>query len=215
MDLIAKWILGAVERWADGYWMLRETGIACDGGRFDALLVPVSQRAHCMKSKSQTERRDEGGVWDGFFSRPRLAAVEVKITRADFQAGFRKGQYERYDSCVGGIYLATPKGLCRSSEIPDGIGHLVAHDSGHKMSVACQRHPTYMDPPMPPDVPWRLLFALRDKSIRDRQETWAAQQRRDKDLGDIVGQFVAAPVKRLMRRLDEQAPEMLNAKEGA
>lgn len=169
----SKHILDAVEEWAAGKWMLiRETGIVWVGGecgktpeeaviksngRLDGLLVPISADADSMVRLTK----------EYFWNRVRLIGVEVKINRSDFMRGMKSGQFERYDAALGGLYVATPLGVCKSSELPKGVGHLVV-TTKRRTAVACMRRPELRTATYDPDVPWRLLFYCA-KQMRNQQ----------------------------------------------
>lgn len=178
-DLCHRWesnrVLDAVERWADGYRIIRETGIVNVGGRIDALLIPFNKDAHCMKDTTKA-----------FFDRPRLLGVEVKVSRSDFHRGLREGQFDRYAAALSGLYVAAPHGIIKTAEIPDGVGHLVIR--GEK--CVCKRHPNYRDVDVDRDVPWRLLFHLYTEEAKRRREQWQRDEKFEKRLGDLAGVYV-------------------------
>jgi len=183
-----RWILDVVETWLDGYWMIRETGII-DVGRLDALLVPVSQMAHCM-------RKLRGHFWD----RIRLVGIEIKTSRADFQSGLRKCQYDRYNEKVSGLYIATLRGVCKTKEIPQGVGHLVLFkQKERRWRCVCKRHPSYADVEIDADVPWRLLFEYRTQVSEQECEHYAKVRDIRRRIGDIAASRIFAPI----RAIDE------------
>ncbi len=187
-------MLEAVEKWADGYMMLRETGIAVNG-RVDALLVPIGRAAHCMKRLS-------GPFW----KRPRLVGVEIKTNRGDFIRGSKNQQYERYAETLGGLYVATLRGVCQTSELPAGVGHLVVYMAPTRCwKTVCRRHPEYREVAMAPDTPWRILFEVIYANERVEDENDRRQDRIDEKLGDIVASHVMPPLKQIRDRLQEIA----------
>jgi len=157
MDITVAEVLTAVDRWAHGYWMVRETGIGLsDGQRIDALLVPAAWEAHCMRRGAGA-----GPTWQ----RPRLIGVEVKVSRGDYLRGVRNGQYERYAEDLDGLYLVVPcASVAKASELPAGVGYLRVHQG----AVLCRRHPTYrQSEPRAGDaeLAWRLLFEARRQMV--------------------------------------------------
>jgi len=202
----ASHILSAVERWATGsYMMIPETSLALpDRGRIDGLLVPISGEAHCMKK-----------LRGDFFARVRLVGVEVKASRADFLAGVRKKQYERYRSQLCGLYLATPKGVIAKQEIPENVGHIVVHRKPMTFfkgrgtyppfgyHATCVRHPAYREQKFAADVPWRIVFAVRDQlTTRHRAEQHQLSKKMSR-----VGEEASAKVFRVLKKLEQSIDE--------
>ncbi len=210
--MLVESMLDAVDRWATGYWMLRETGIPFPhAGRIDALLIPCSYEAGCMKKNTK----------DWFFDRVRLLGVEVKRTREDFNRGLRTGQYEKYDEFLSGLYVATPKGLIKSGELPDGVGHLVCRWSPRDRTrrkrwyfnpegvsqicrCTCRKAPMIKDKLPEHYVAWRLMFELyrqhSDEIARIRCRTNEALQ----TLGHVVGHTVMPCLREGVDQIIEQ-----------
>lgn len=170
--MTASMILDSIETWAcamvGDYWLIRETVASVDG-RIDGLLVPASYNAHVFKGQS--------GYWT---DKAAVIGVEVKASRADFLAGVRKDQFRRYAKNLAGLYVATPRSV-KTSEIPDGIGHLVAYRPDKErpglaeIRVVCRRHPTYAKVEMDTDLMWRLVFHAIGRmraADRERREQW-------------------------------------------
>lgn len=162
-SLVVKWYLEVVEAWAEGYWMIQETGIVTPRRRLDALLVPVTGEARCMK-------RFRGSFW----KRVRLLGVEVKISRQDFLKGLKSGQFDHYDKHVSGLYVVVPmdENVGKMSELPPNVGFIEIEKSGPraKWICHCRRHPKFKDIEFTYDVPWRLLFQIREEyqqAVRD------------------------------------------------
>lgn len=59
------------------------------------------------------------------WTRPRITAYEVKISRADFLADVRAGKYRKYLQAVMRLYFAFPKGLMDPREVPAECGIIV------------------------------------------------------------------------------------------
>lgn len=158
-------ILAAVERWAVDCFLLRETCVIRDG-RLDGLLIPVSWTSP-MKCG--------------------LYAVEVKTMRSDFLRGLKGGQFERYFNQVHGLYIATYPEVCKTSEIPRGIGHLVVN---RQSRVACcrrkaaKRHGAVLDEGML----WRILYDAFDQQrkqiAKERQIIHKTVKRIGQHIGD-------------------------------
>lgn len=147
--LTAKTVLDAVELWADGCYLLRETGQVCSG-RLDGLLVPVH--------------------WEAKIGRG-LGGVEVKVSRSDFLRGLKEGQYERYAKNVNLMYVATHKDVCKTSEIPAGIGHLVVCIRPKIGPVCiCKRRAVRREMELHPDAMWRIIWDLFDQHRKKQRQ---------------------------------------------
>lgn len=187
----AKDILNAVERWAIDYWMGRETGCVLKGkGRLDAFLVPSSERCTSV-------------IKNGRFG---IIGVEVKVTRSDFQKGLNTGQYDRYyeDTGISGLFLATPKGLVKTSEIPKHIGHIVVNTSKPRRgdwTASCRRNPTFKTDDTPSDVLWRLLMFMQyDMRAKNREMQYEYGEKLNR-IGDLVGSEVFSAIRRFEKKL--------------
>ena len=194
-SIIVGWFLDVVEKWAEGYWVIRETGIATPGNRLDALLVPISQNAHCMKS-----------LRGPFWKRPRIVGVEVKTSRNDFQRGLKTGQYEKYDEAVTGLYLVVPKGdqVCKMKEVPKNLGFIEVDNSRHRSAwtLACKRHPKYGNTEgLSAEIPWRLMFRLREEmnlAINDERHRY---EERYKELRNEVDRTVHNSIRQIENQI--------------
>jgi len=197
----ATWVLDAVERWARGYWLVRETGIAMDGSlRIDGLLVPVSCAAQCMvepiggRPASRTP----------FFARPRIVGVEVKASRADFLAGLRRDQFAAYrdQSQLAGLYVATPNATVKPGELPEGVGHLVVRNLQNKPAIAvCRRKPELSDTFCDTETAWRLLFKCRrEMALREHE-----MQVEAKDRKRVFGEVIRRRVMKMIDKLEREA----------
>jgi hypothetical protein len=145
----ARRVLDAVERWAVDCFLLRETCVLRDG-RLDGLLIPVSWTSP-MKCG--------------------LYAVEVKISRSDFLRGLNGKQFDRYLAMTNGLYVATYPGVCKTTELPHGVGHLIVNQQA-KVAV-CRRKATRRTLPMDEGILWRILYDAFDqqrKQLRRERE---------------------------------------------
>ncbi|MCE5277174.1 MAG: hypothetical protein ABFD92_16725 [Planctomycetaceae bacterium] len=192
-SIMANWMLDAIERWAEGYWLVRETGIVDVEGRLDGLLVPTSGEAHCMKHQ---------GGW--FWDRIRLVGVECKCSRPDFLRGLREGQFQRYAASLSGLYIATSVGVCSPSEIPPGTGHLEYRNTTGGPRCVCRRHPVYQDRCWTADVPWRLLFDLRQKQIHDLRAEHARYDKALEAITNAAKGMVFRPLGKIINHVNEQ-----------
>jgi hypothetical protein len=160
-------ILDAVERWAHGAWMIRETELIVGGqqceipGRLDALLIPLS-----LSDDAPLARATRGWAW----SARRLFGVEVKVTRSDFLRGLREGQLQRYAEGLGGLYLATPHGLVEPDEVPREVGLLSVRRDGYASRVAsCVRRAKVRDVQPSPEMLWKILHEVWLRTIAERK----------------------------------------------
>lgn len=64
------------------------------------------------------------------WSRPRLTAYEVKISRADFLSDIRSEKWRKYLLSVERLYFAVPKGLVDVREVPPECGLTVRGGRG-------------------------------------------------------------------------------------
>jgi hypothetical protein len=192
-----KNVLNAIERWADGMVLIRETGALIQNARMDAILLPIDRNAHCMRRSDRP-----------FFTRPGILAVEVKTERSDFLRGLRTGQFEKYQACVHGLYLATTLDIAKTSEVPGSCGHLVV-DFGGKLRrtpiAVCKRHPRYNDKVMyDTETMWRIFFAL----VAAQSERFAWQQedyrRKLQQIGHIAGEKVFMAIRRIQETVEQR-----------
>lgn len=155
----ARSVLEAVDRWAAGCWMLRELELIGEAaskgsvslGRLDALLVPFDPFNVPWRGAIP------GWCWEN----AKLVGVEVKVTRADFKRGLDEGQFDRYLGGVGGMFIATPRGLVKTSEIPPHIGHLVALERWRDKPAVCKRRPKFTETQPSPAMIWKLMSLMR------------------------------------------------------
>lgn len=171
--------LDAVERWAQSCYLLRETA-ALRCGRLDGLLVPVR--------------------WDAPI-KAGLTALEVKQTREDFLRGLRTNQYERYQNKVNALYIVTPYHVCKTTEIPDGVGHLVVGTRrcglpGRRemlrdmLPCVCRRHAKWREAEIDQATLWRVVFDLFDQFERKKHEEYRKRrERRDEVAERLFSQF--------------------------
>jgi hypothetical protein len=184
----ARSVLDAVEQWAEGFVMLRETGSLLGGlDRVDAILIPVSYDTMLWRAL----KYDQGPV-----------GVEVKVSRSDFLNGLHSGQFDRYADYLSGLYIATTKDCCRTQEVPRCFGHLVCTrrhgrsrvKSGDNdiLACVCRRHPTFE--PMVWDQ--KKLFKLFHRFMQWFVEKQKAEKRRcvrtTKEVQRRFGQILAA-----------------------
>ena len=200
-------VLNAVDRWLDGYWMIREKSIIPEAGRFDAVLVPVTPMAHCMRT---AQDKNPGTVTApySFWERPRLIGVEVKTSRADFLAGKNRGQFEQYGEHLSGLYIATPKGICERKELPAECGWLVTHYHGNRQRkkpiCVCVRHPKYKDVAISVKVAWRLIFELRKEFVKARHARDINLHNAKEKLGHVVAMRIFAPIAKIAESIEQE-----------
>lgn len=196
MHWFANRVLDSVEIWADKYWLTRETECFVKG-RIDGLLIPTAFDAHCVKS-----------IQGHYASSVRVLGVEVKVSRSDFQNGMKNGQYDRYNDCLGGLYIATPTDVCKTAEIPKHIGHLQIDRRPTPWRCICKRHPEYRDAQFTPEQIWQLFFRFvmhQNDELREQREHYEECLKR---VGKIAGDRVFTKVQELGAAIDEQVESL-------
>lgn len=185
----ASGALTAVQKWAKFCYVLRETAAVMDTGRFDGLLIPYR--------------------WDATV-KPGIHALEVKMTRADFQRGINSQQFERYQKYVNSLYLVTPHGICKKEEIPDGVGWLVVglRDSkdakGRTVTervCICKRHAEVDTKKTRPEILWKVFFDLCDQFRRQQQHESMAIRKIHLHLGQQMWSKVERAIQDTTRSL--------------
>lgn len=104
-----------------------------------------------------TARRIDGLLFDGGQSR---TAIEVKISRSDYQ---RETDAKRriWRAITNRFVYATPAGLLRPDEIPDGCGLWEVNDTGRVAIVKRAKSNRNPDP-----IPHQVLVALAYRLTR-------------------------------------------------
>lgn len=171
----AEQVLDAVGRWAEGCYLLRETG-QVGPGRLDGLLVPWT--------------------WGAKVGRGGIVAIEAKISRSDFLCGIKKEQCEKYLERVNGLYLATGPDVCKTSEIPKQFGHLVCgYRRGYGDVCVCRRRARWHDREHSAKAIWGIVWDLFDQFRRVQKEAEAERRTIHRQashvIGDAVAKFVA------------------------
>jgi len=64
------------------------------------------------------------------FTKPHITIYEVKAERSDFRRDITSGKWERYLAFCNRLYFATPAGLLKREELPEGVGLIVKGDNG-------------------------------------------------------------------------------------
>lgn len=154
MNWCARNVLRGVEQWACDCFLLRETCVIEDG-RLDGLLVPMSWTAPM---------------------RAGLFGVEVKISRSDFLRGLKTQQFQRYQRQLSGLYLATCRDVCKTSEIPPGIGHLIVRDL-HDGAAVCRRKAASQPLKLTEPLLWKILH-----DAFDQQRKWVNNEKKRVEL---------------------------------
>lgn len=177
--------------------VLEETGaiFGNDTSRVDLLLVPVASGAHCMSRTG-----------DFFTDRPAVVGIEVKTNRADFLRGLREEQFTRYAAYMHGLYVLTYKDVCKTAEVPPGVGHLVAYyrDRGRGLAITCRRHPKYNSLELSSNVMWRLLWAVREHERAARQKEHSFRSDYKQRMGRMIGGRIMTLIQRLESEFDDE-----------
>jgi len=82
-----------------------------------------------------SERADVIAVAKSFASK-RFMIYEIKVSRSDFQSDTYRGKYKKYLKHYNQLYFATPKGLLKKDEIPEGCGLITRGDNGWRVAKA-------------------------------------------------------------------------------
>lgn len=200
----AREMLSAVEDWAAGdYWLMRETAACAPlGGRLDGLLIPVSIGSPAMKS-----RGFRSGYWT---ERAVPIGIEIKASRADFLRGLKEGQFDRYRQSIPNLFVCTGREV-RTSEIPDGLGHLIhhrppgetqlmdgwtKHTTHPEARVVCRRQPRFVGHELDQDTMWRVVMYCADRV----REAWRESDSRERDLCDALGRRFGDALRQIVRR---------------
>jgi len=204
----AKQVLDGVERWAkiSGFELIREIKLNVDS-RIDGLLVPVSKDAPMMGKNTK----------EYFWRRAGFVGVEVKMTRTDFMSGLRKDQYDRYDGLLPGIYVATPPKICKTSELPPQVGHIIVHRKPYETVrkvwgehreweniVTCRRHPSFTISPVDEQLFWRVFFRMKKQQKEEMKIREKVYKEAMKSAGEKMARLVAHEVRRIARNVDDE-----------
>lgn len=190
-----SWFLNIVDKWAaaQGYWLEREIGCVLEAklGRLDGLLVPIAWDAAIRKK------------WRRFG----LLGVELKTNRSDFLKGKRTGQFERYrdDGAISGLYVAAPQSVCKTSELPKGVGHLVLVSQKGRIACICRQHPTCRKIDTPSRALWNVICRMQlahNQEIRELREKHRVAM---KKVGTIAGATIFQGVREFVERLEAES----------
>lgn len=140
------------------------------------------------------------GLWQ---SKPRALAIEVKVDRRDFQRELDDpSKRGAWDDIASEFWFATPPGLLKVDEVPDGCGLFEAGKRGVRIvKKARQRKPTAM----PFVFVQALARRLQDPKPALPPGSWSLPS------GTVVG---AAELRKLATRLRER-DAMRDRQEGA
>ncbi|QDH92355.1 hypothetical protein SEA_SPOOKY_89 [Gordonia phage Spooky] len=129
----------------------------------------VAARDHCRQTGNYDSypdstvwlRRIDGLLLDGNQSR---TAIEVKVSRADF---FRESDAKRrpWRRITNRFVYATPAGLLRGDEIPDGCGLWEVDDDG-QVTVRVRARINHAPEPIPHQVLVSLAYRLTRAEVQ-------------------------------------------------
>lgn len=173
--VFATSMLNAVERWAAGCYLLRETGAVLRGHRLDGLLIPTSWLPQMQ---------------------PGIYGVEVKVSRSDFLRGLNSGQFERYAAAVNGLYLATGPDVCKTNEIPKQFGHLVTSWRSGESICVCRRKATRREADLDQATLWRIIWDLFDQFRSQQRKEAEEAVRLERRIKERASEVIDAMVKR-------------------
>lgn len=61
-----------------------------------------------------------------------LDIYEVKVTKSDLMQDIKKGKYKKYLPHCNRLYFAVKSGICKSDDIPEGVGLISRGENGWK-----------------------------------------------------------------------------------
>lgn len=174
----ANAVLNAVDSWCGSDHLEREIGIIDNGMRLDGVIVPASWESAIYKKAKRFG----------------LVGIEVKVTRSDFLAGLRRGQFEAYkkDKSIMGLILAVPRGIVKKSEVPDGVGLITVRQKASierwrfEHSACCLRMPKFKSKVDDSAALWRIVMRMNE-SLRCR----SVKAQDEKAVNQMVGQLGA------------------------
>jgi len=177
----AETMLNAVEAWAEGAILIREIGLK-QLQRLDGVLVPYNLKAHVMEKFTKEK----------FFNRCGLVGLEVKRSRSDFLAGIKKGQFEKYNEYLMGLYLVTFPDICKRSEVPDNVGliHIMRKRHTDEPIAFCKKHPIYKHVEYTQEMMWRIMFRYFQQFSEKLRDSKAKQVCWENHAKEIVGDYV-------------------------
>jgi hypothetical protein len=161
-------VKSAVSDWSEAmeFFSLTEIGGIVDG-RLDLLLIPMGIRCPMFKGMGAVV----GKAWQcDWTERCGLAAVEVKVDRTDFVNGLSKGQFERYEKEVCGLYIAGPPDVVRIKDVPSQYGVLHFGSDLNGSRLVCRRHPKWVRKTLSDSQMWRIVWAIQKQIRRERRE---------------------------------------------
>lgn len=183
----AAQVLDGVELWAANSYLLRETGVLGDGCRLDGLLIPVSWNSPIATG---------------------IHGVEVKISRSDFLRGLRGGQLEKYLSKCNTLYIATGPKVCKTSEIPKSIGHLIVGRRDGQSVCVCRRHATFHPGKFSEKFMWRMVFDLFDQFEKQRRKEESERREKDDIVGHEIWRRVATAAEKAISEIRNATPKI-------
>ena len=174
-------ILDAVEAWSSASFFLRELEIE-NGSRIDGLIVA-----------------SYGDTFTKNYRYPGFYAVEVKVSRGDFNRGIVEKQIERYRdlNSINGLFVAVPIQLeVKPSELPEGVGLLICGGRGNANVAVCRRRPTVTDRKSHGAATWRVL-----KRVLDEHRTIVSRERlRAQEATERFGHMAEAAIMPTIRK---------------
>jgi len=181
-----------VDIWAAGLgmWSITEMSGIVDG-RLDLLLVPMSMDAPVFKQL--------GGHWT---DRLGLIGVEVKVDKQDYANGLKKGQFERYEKSLSGLYIAGPPNVVIAKEVPKQYGVLSVGskpwNTTHLQHCVCRRHPRFVSqPPLTSEQMWRILWSMKKQIYTERRTENELQEKLEARIKRKAGDAIWAALKKI------------------
>jgi len=102
------------------------------------------------------------------YRKAQVTIFEVKVSRSDFLADVNAGKYRGYLEHCERLSFATPKGMIKKSEVPEGCG-LVTHNDNRWHTVKAARVREYEPDPT---VLQSCIFSAADAAWRKERAAW-------------------------------------------
>lgn len=139
------------------------------------------------------------------WAKPLVTGYEVKCTRSDW---LRDDKWVNYRQLCHQFYLAAPKGVVESAELPEGVGliHYYPQSGSIRMAVKARLQEAQLDPML-------MFYVLMTRTEPDRHpmfssereflRAWVEDKQDRKMLGQLVRSKAARETVRLERRVEE------------
>ncbi len=125
------------------------------------------------------------------YTKPAMSIYECKGTVADFRHEITSGKWAKYRPFCNRLYFATPSGLVKKTDIPEGCGWITLGPKGWSVRLS----PVYNADAKLDDWEWMsLVFSGRKERLRIRkleERVIAAANLRSSGYNVVIGERVA------------------------